>query len=116
MKTLPEKAVLNVLNGLDAEAGRAVALRTRRAVREATERMREARARRRRNTGWTLLAVLALLIFLTPAVWAVCEDLFSGEAWMGAPAVTALLAVTAASTLAAVLLAERGRARGNQAR
>lgn len=115
MNSLPEKTMLDVLTGLDAEAGQAVALRTRRAVREAAERMRETRTRRRRNAGWVLLAAFVLLVFLTPAIWAVCEGVFRGEGWMGEPAVAVLLALTSASMLAAVLLAEWGRARGSGA-
>jgi O-antigen/teichoic acid export membrane protein len=109
----PDTKLLDALAGLDAEANMAVVQRTRRAVMEAANQMREAERRSRYNLGLVLLAVGALLMFLTPALWVVAEDAFNGERWLDIPALTALVVATTVSTLFAAVLAQwSNRSRG----
>jgi hypothetical protein len=112
----PDSKLLDALAGLDAEADRTVVQRTRRAVMEAASKMREAQRRTRYQAGLVLLAMGALLMFLTPALWVVAEDAFSDERWMDAPALTALLVATVISTvLAAVVVQWRSQSGGENA-
>ncbi len=113
---VPDSKLLDALAGLDAEADMLVVQRTRRAVMEAANKLREAQRRTRYQAGLVLLAVGALLMFLTPALWVVAEDAFSDERWLDAPALTALLVVTIVSTvLAAVVVQWRSQSGGENA-
>lgn len=112
----PDPRLLDALAGLDAEADMVVVQRTRRAVMEAAHKMREARSRVRYQMGLALLAVGALLMFLTPTLWVIAEDVFNGEHWLDSPTLTALLMITTVSTIFAVILAQwNGRSRGESA-
>ena len=51
-----------------------------------------------------LLAFMALAVFLTPAIWSVADDLFSGEHFQDTPAMTMSLIVTLFSTIFAALI------------
>ena len=102
----PDPKLLDALAGFDAEADRMVVQRTRRSVMEAANKMREVRSRGRYQVGLVLLVLGALLMFLTPTMWAVAEDVFNGEHWLDAPALTALLVVTTVSTIFAAVLAQ----------
>lgn len=116
MNQAPDPKLLDALAGLDADANREVVQRTRRAVRVAADQMRAADQRRRYNLGLVLLVFAALMIFLTPTLWLVSEDIFSGEAWQDAQTLTALLVISTASTIfAAVLVQWGGRSRGENA-
>lgn len=113
---VPDSKLLDALAGLDAEADMMVVQRTRRAVMEAAHKMREARMRTRYQAGLVLLAVGALLMFLTPALWVVAEDAFSDERWLDAPALTALVVATIVSTVfAAIVVQWRGQSGGENA-
>ncbi len=113
MKESPDPKLLDALAGLDAEANMAVVQRTRRAVMEAAHKMRDSELRRRYNFGLVVLAVGALLMFLTPTLWVVAEDAFSGEQWLDAPMITVLLVATTAMTIFAAVLAHwSSRSRG----
>lgn len=104
---VPDPKLLDALAGLDADANRVVVQRTRRAVMEAATQMREADRRSRQQAGIALLVLGALLTFLTPALWAVAEDVFSGEHWLDASTLTGLLAATMVSSIFAALVAQR---------
>ena len=98
------------LSGLDAQANMAVVQRTRRAVMEAANEMQISQHRSRRQLGVILLALFSLVILLTPAIWIVANDLFSGEHFQDAPTMTMSLVVTVLSAIfAALLLSWRNR-------
>lgn len=101
--------LLDALAGLDAGANMEVVQRTRRAVMVAAIEMRDAEARAKRNFGLILLAIGALLVFLTPMLWLVADNIFNGEVWQDAQTVTALLAITTASTIFAAILGQWSR-------
>jgi phosphatidylglycerophosphate synthase len=112
----PDPKLLDALAGMDAEADMLVVQRTRRAVMEAANHMREAQQRGRYRIGLALLTTGALLMFLTPTLWLVAEDVFNGERWLDVPEVTALLVVTTVSTILAAVLAQwSGRSRNESA-
>lgn len=116
MSESADPKLLDALAGLDADANMAVVQRTRRAVMEAANQMREAERRSRYNLGLILLAIGALLMFLTPVLWVVAEDVFNGERWMDVPALTALVIATTVSTMFATVLAQWiGRSRSESA-
>ena len=96
--------LVDALAGLNAHADHAVVHRTRRAVMEAANRIGAAEVRRRRQFGTVLLAVVALVVLLTPAIWSVADDLFSGEHFQDMPAMTMSLIVTLFSTIFAALI------------
>lgn len=112
----PDEKLLNALAGLDAEADMMVVQRTRRAVMAAANHMREAQRRGRYQIGLVLLALGAVLMFLTPTLWVICEDVFNGEHWLDEPALTGLLIATTASTIFALVIGQwNGRSRGENA-
>lgn len=96
--------VIDSLSGLNSLASLAVVQRTRRSVMAAAYQMRLAETRRRRQAGIVLLAFVALVVFLTPAIWSVAEDLSSGEPFQDMHAMTMSLIVTLFSTVFAVLI------------
>ena len=100
----PDRRLIEALSGLDAQADLALVQRTRRAVMEAVHQMQAAETRRRRQAGIVMLAFLGLVLLLTPAVWIVADDLFSGEHFQDTPAMTMSLIVTLLSTLFAALI------------
>jgi hypothetical protein len=101
---LVDQQLIDALSGLDAQANSAVVQRTRRAVMAAAHQMRIAQTRRRRQAGIALLAFVALAVFLTPAIWSVADDLFSGEHFQDAPAMTMSVIVTLFSAIFAALV------------
>lgn len=116
MSESPDTKLLEALAGLDAESNMAVVERTRRAVMEKANQMREARNRTRRQIGMALLGLVALLMFLTPMLWVIAEEAFSEESWLDAPALTALLVATLAFSVFAALAAQwRRQSRGESA-
>lgn len=116
MQPSVDPKLLDALAGLDAEANMEVVQRTRRAVMAAANEMREAEQRGRRNFGLMLLAIGAVLMFLTPTLWVMAEDVFSGEHWLDAPTLTGLLVVTTTPAIFAAVLAQwSGRRRGENA-
>ena len=116
MSQSPDEKLLNALAGLDAEADMMVVQRTRRAVMAAAHNMREKQKRGRYQIGMVLLAIGALLMFLTPTLWVIAEDVFGGEHWLDEPALTGLLVATTASTIFALVVGQwSGRSRGENA-
>lgn len=103
---VPDAKLLDALAGLDADAHMAVVQRTRRAVLESANQMHAAELRGRRQAGLALLTIVGLLTFLTPALWAVAEDVFNGEHWVEAPTLTGLLAAIMISTILAALVVQ----------
>lgn len=112
----PDEKLLNALAGLDADADLRVVQRTRRAVMAAANRMRETQRRGRYQIGLVLLALGAVLMFLTPTLWVIAEDVSSGEHWLDEPALTGLLIATTVSTIFALVVGQlSGRSRGESA-
>ena len=98
--------LLDALAGLDAGANMEVVQRTRRAVLAAATQMREAERRGRQNLGLILLAIFAMLMFLTPTLWVLAEDVFSGEHWLDSPTLTGLLVVTMTPAIFVAVVAQ----------
>lgn len=96
--------LVDALSGLDAQSDLAVVQRTRRAVMAAALQMSNTEIRRRRHAGIVLLALIALVVLLTPAIWSVADDLFNGEHFQDMPAMTMSLIVTLFSTIFAALI------------
>jgi hypothetical protein len=103
-ESAPDRGLIEALAGLNAQADLALVQRTRRTVMEAAHQMRAAETRRRRQTGIALLAFLGLVLVLTPAVWTIADDLFSGEQFQDMPAMTMSLILTLFSTIFAALI------------
>jgi hypothetical protein len=100
-----DRRLIDALSGLDAQADLAVVQRTRRAVMEAAHQMRAAETGRRRQAGIVMLAVVGLVLLLTPAVWTIADDLFNnGEHFQDTPAMTMSLVATLFSTIFAALV------------
>jgi hypothetical protein len=105
-----DQELIDALSGLNSSANFAVVQRTRRSVMAAAYQMRVAENRRRRHAGIALLAFVALIVFLTPAIWSVADDLFNGEHFQDMPAMTMSLIATLFSALfAAVIVHLRSR-------
>ncbi len=100
----PNAQLVDALSGLNAQADLAVVQRTRRAVMAAALQMSNAEVRRRRQVGIVLLAFVGLVVLLTPAIWSVADDLFSGEHFQDMPAMTMSLIVTLFSAIFAALI------------
>lgn len=116
MNSSPDPKLLDALAGLDADADRAVVQRTRRAVMETANHIRETQRRGRYQIGLVLLTLGALLMFLTPTLWVVAEEAFSDEQWLSPSGITALVVATVVSTIfAAILIQWRGQSRGESA-
>ncbi len=103
-ETARDLKLIEALSGLNAEADLVLVQRTRRAVMEAAHQMRATEARRRRQAGIALLAFLGLVLVLTPAVWMVADDLFSGEHFQDLPTLTMSLVLTVLSAIFAALI------------
>jgi hypothetical protein len=99
-----DQELIDALSGLNSSANFAVVQRTRRSVMAAAYQMRVAENRRRRHAGIALLAFVALIVFLTPAIWSVADDLFNGEHFQDMPAMTMSLIATLFSALFAALI------------
>jgi hypothetical protein len=63
----------------DYNANLNVALKTRRAVRDAVISNEEQHHRKMRTMGFALIGFLSLLVLLGPAIWTYAEDLFEGD-------------------------------------
>ncbi len=98
--------LLDALAGLDAAANMAVVQRTRRAVMEKANQMREARGRMRRRTAIAVTGLIALLMFLTPMLWVIADEAFNGENLLDVSGLTALLVATTAFSIFSALAAQ----------
>ncbi len=81
-----------------------VLLRTRRSVMEAAHLMQAKRVRRRRHAGIALLAIGALLVLFTPALWSLANDLSTGEHFFDMPVMVLMLSLVFLSAMFAILL------------
>ena len=99
------RELLQALAGFQADEDLALAQRTRRAIRDEAENLREARKRRRRHNGLALLAGLGLLTLLTPALWSGVDEIFAGEHLSDLPTMVTLGGLTLFSTIVAALIA-----------
>ena len=63
----------------DYNANLNIALKTRRAVRDAVITNEEEHHRKMRTMGFALIGFLTLLVLLGPTIWTYAEDLFEGE-------------------------------------
>lgn len=98
--------LLDALAGLDAGADMAVVQRTRRAVMEKANQMREARNGVRRRTAMAVTGLIALLMFLTPMLWVIADEAFNGEDFLDESGLAALLVATMAFSIFAALAAQ----------
>jgi cytochrome bd-type quinol oxidase subunit 2 len=81
-----------------------VVLRTRRSVMEAANELQAQRTRRRRHAGIALLAMAALVMLFTPALWSVANDLTTGEHFFDMPVMVLTLSLVLLSAMFAILL------------
>jgi hypothetical protein len=63
----------------DYNANLSVALKTRRAVRDAVISNEEQKSRKMRTMGFALTGFLTLLVLLGPGIWTYSEDLLAGD-------------------------------------
>jgi hypothetical protein len=63
----------------DYNANLNIALKTRRAVRDAVISSEEQQQRKMRTMGFALIGFLSLLVLLGPAIWTYTEDLFEDD-------------------------------------
>ncbi|MBT9332118.1 hypothetical protein [Paracidobacterium acidisoli] len=101
---MAETAALSNVHGRRNLPHLDVVLRTRRAVMEAANEMKEQRIRHRRHLGIALLMMSALVVLLTPAIWSSVDDLFGGEHLFDAPAMVMSLILLLFSGVFAVLI------------
>ncbi len=90
---------------LDHDANLRLAMKTRRAVRDAIISGQEDRMRERRNLGMAILSFLALLILLAPPLWNGLEDLLAGEHIFDLPALLAVFILMLLPAILAALIA-----------
>jgi hypothetical protein len=94
----------------DCNAERALAQKTRRAVRDEVISTQERRARQRHNLGWALMGFGFMLLLLAPAMWSGLEDLLAGEHLFDLPAlVTCLILMLFTAIFAALIAVWRSR-------
>lgn len=93
-----------------------VVLRTRRSVMEAAQVMQTRRQQRRRQMGYSLLAVAVLALLAAPALWSGLSDLAAGEGFTDMPVMLLTLSLVLLSAMFAVLLVSwrGGRKHTNQ--
>ena len=110
---VPPSDLVDALSGLDAGRERALANRTRRAVHNAAEDMREGRHLGRRSTAIALLTLAGLLMLLSPAIWNSVDDLLGGEFMLDLPGMVAAMAFTLFAAVAAVLFLVSSQGKGD---
>jgi hypothetical protein len=101
---ISEELVQSIAN-LNCAENLAVVQRTRRVMRDTALAIEERRIRQRRNTGFALLALVTILVFLAPAVWNSVEDIITGEHLADLPAQAAFLLLTLTPAMLAALAA-----------
>lgn len=99
--------LLAALTGTDADAERAVALRTRRAVFNSVASRRMDRAEGRRSMVIALLITGCLIFALAPTLWSGMEDLLGGDRLTDLPGMVIALCMTLFAAVAAVLFLMR---------
>ena len=79
-------------------------LRTRRSVMEAAIELQAQRARKRRHAGIALLAMGALVLLFTPALWSAVSDLSAGEHFLDLPVIVLTLFIVLLAAMFAILM------------
>jgi len=90
---------------MDHDATLRLAMKTRRAVRDAVISGQEGRIRRRRNLGMAILSFVALLVLLAPHLWNGLEDLLAGERIFDLSTLVTLFVLTLLPAILAALIA-----------
>jgi hypothetical protein len=90
---------------MDHEATLRVAMKTRRAVRDAVINNQEGRVRQRRNLGLAIAGFVALLVLSGPAIWNGMEDLMAGEHVLDLPVLLAFFVLMLLLSMLAALIA-----------
>jgi hypothetical protein len=103
-KPVSEDLVQAILN-LNCPRNLATVQRTRHILRDAALALEERRLRQRRSTGFALIALFTILVFLAPAIWNSVEDILTGEHLGDLPAQAAFLLVTLTPAMLAALAA-----------
>jgi cytochrome bd-type quinol oxidase subunit 2 len=101
---IPDPQLIDILAGMNTSASTAVVQRTRRAVLQTANELREQRRRNRRNIAIVSAVFLALSALLTPAIWSTMDDYFGGEHLYELPQMVAFLALVLFSAVLGVLL------------
>lgn len=89
----------------DHDATLRVAMKTRRAVRDAVITNEEGRVRQRRNLAMAIGGFVFLLVVLAPAIWNSMEDLLAGEHLLDLPTVLAVFSLMVLPAMLAALIA-----------
>ena len=90
---------------MDHDATLRLAMKTRRAVRDAVISGQEHRVRRRRNLGLAMVGFVALLVLLAPPLWNGLEDLLAGEHIFDLPTLLVLFVLMLLPAILAALIA-----------
>ena len=90
---------------MDHDANLKLAMKTRRAVRDAFISSQEHRVRQRRNVGLAILGFVTLLVLLAPPLWSGLEDLLAGEHLFDLPTLLALFILMLLPAILAALIA-----------
>jgi membrane glycosyltransferase len=75
---IEDPQIIEMLAGMNASADMLVVQRTRRAVMEAANELREQKRRNRRSAAIVALTLTVLGMLLTPAIWSSMEDFLAG--------------------------------------
>jgi hypothetical protein len=90
---------------MDNDATLRVAMKTRRAVRDAVINNQEDRVRQRRNLGMAIGGFIVLLVLLAPAIWNGMEDMLAGEHILDLPVLVAVFVLMLLPAMLAALIA-----------
>lgn len=102
--------LIRALAGLDVNASMPVVQRTRRLVMAAANERRMARTRTQRHIGVVLLSIFGLMVFMTPVIWLLADDLFAGEHFQDPPTLAVSMVVTfLTAVFAGLILTWRSR-------
>ncbi len=71
---------------------------------EAANNLQEQRTRKRRHAGIALLALGALIVLATPALWSAANDLTNGEHFFDLPVMVLTLFLVMVSAIFAILI------------
>jgi hypothetical protein len=99
-----DSPLVQMLSGRNASADMAVVQRTRRAVLEAADELREQRGRNRRNVAVAALVIAVLGMLLTPAIWSGVDDFLGGENLSDSPGMVMALILMLFSTVLGALI------------
>ncbi len=115
---ITDPQIIEMLAGMNATADMLVVQRTRRAVMEAANELREQKRRNRRSAAIIALTVTVLAMLLTPAIWSSVEDFLAGgdlfELHSMVMVLSALLFSTVLSALVVGLRSQQHMPRGRR--